>query len=100
MIQVRRTGDGDPLAFEVVVREGSETRHQVTIARETFARLAAGTQDPERLIEAAFRFLLDREPKEAILGRFDVTVIARYFPEFERELPKYLARQDGRQRTD
>ena len=28
---------------------------------------------------------------EAILGRFDVTVIARYFPEFERELPRYLA---------
>ena len=41
--------------------------------------------------EATFRFLLDREPKESILTRFDVTVIARYFPEFERELPRYLA---------
>ncbi len=39
-----------------------------------------------------FGFLLDREPKESILGRFDVTVIARYFPEFERELPNYLSR--------
>ena len=38
------------------------------------------------------RFLLDREPKESILGRFDVTVISRYFPEFERELPHYLER--------
>ena len=44
-----------------------------------------------RCIEAAFRFLLDREPKESILGRFDVMVIKRYFPEFERELPRYLA---------
>jgi hypothetical protein len=35
--------------------------------------------------------LLDREPKESILGRFDVTVISRYFPEFERELPRYLS---------
>jgi hypothetical protein len=42
-------------------------------------------------IEAAFRFLLDREPKESILGRFDVTVISRYFPEFERELRRYLS---------
>jgi hypothetical protein len=34
--------------------------------------------------------LLDREPKESILRRFDVTVISRYFPEFEQELPHYL----------
>jgi hypothetical protein len=41
-------------------------------------------------VRAAFAFLLDREPKEAILARFDVAVISRYFPEFERELPRYL----------
>ena len=37
-------------------------------------------------------FLLDREPKESILEHFDVTVISRYFREFERELPSYLSR--------
>jgi hypothetical protein len=36
--------------------------------------------------------LLAREPKECILQRFDVTVISSYFPEFERELPRYLKR--------
>ena len=93
MIQVRRTGDGDPLAFEVVVREGEgETRHQVTMSRESCERLTGGKHTPERLIEAAFRFLLDRERKESILARFDVTIISRYFPEFERELPRYLSR--------
>ena len=92
MIQVLRTADGDPLAFEVVVREGKgETRHEVTISRQVLERLASGKHTPEALMEAAFRFLLDREPKESILGRFDVTVISRYFPEFERELPRYLA---------
>jgi hypothetical protein len=50
-----------------------------------------GAHTPERCIEAAFRFLLDREPKESILRRFDVTVICRYFPEFEHELPSYLS---------
>ena len=45
----------------------------------------------EGWLDAAFRFLLDRERKESILGRFDVTVISRYFPEFERELPRYLS---------
>jgi len=81
MIEVRRTGEGDPLKFEVVVRVGQgESRHHVTMARETCDRLTAGKHTPERCLEAAFRFLLDREPKEAILSRFDVTVISRYFP--------------------
>jgi hypothetical protein len=91
VIEVRRSGEGDPLEFQVVVREGKgETRHDVTMARETCERLTAGKHTPERCLEAAFRFLLEREPKESILSRFDVTVISRYFPEFERELPRYL----------
>ena len=92
MIKVRRTGEGDPLEFEVVVREGKgEARHDVTMGQETCERLTAGKHTPERCLEAAFRFLLDREPKESILSRFDVSVISRYFPEFERELPRYLS---------
>jgi hypothetical protein len=92
MIEVKCTGEAEPLEFDVVVREGKgESRHRVTMARQTWQRLTSGKQAPERCVEAAFRFLLDREPKESILARFDVTVIARYFPEFERELPRYLA---------
>jgi hypothetical protein len=92
VIEVRRIGEGDPLRFEVVVREGQgESHHQVTMTQETYEQLTAGQHAPERCLEAAFRFLLDREPKEAILRRFDVNVISRYFPEFERELPRYLS---------
>jgi hypothetical protein len=91
MIEVTRAGGTDPLAFEVVVKEGrSESRHHVTMARATCDRWAGSERAPEACVEAAFRFLLDREPKESILARFDVSVIARYFPEFERELPRYL----------
>ena len=50
-----------------------------------------GTHTPERCIAAAFQFLLDREPQQSILLRFDITVISRYFPEFERDLPRYLS---------
>lgn len=92
MIKVERIGDSDPLEFQVIVRAGGgETRHHVTLKRDTCKRLAPGAHTPERCIEAAFRFLLDREPKESILRHFDVTVISRYFPEFERELPNYLS---------
>ena len=93
MIEVRRIAEDDPFHFEVVVREGGgETRHHVTMSRETCNRLTVGKHTPERCVQAAFHFLLDREPKESILGRFDVTVISRYFPEFDRELPRYLSR--------
>jgi hypothetical protein len=92
MIDIKRTNDGDPLEFAVIVREGaSETKHEVTIARADCQRLCAG-KETEQLIDAAFRFLLDREPKESILRRFDVKVISRYFPEFERDLPRYLGK--------
>ncbi|MFP4004534.1 MAG: hypothetical protein ACLFV8_12215 [Alphaproteobacteria bacterium] len=92
MIEVRQTGDADPLSFEVTVGEGNgQTRHQVTLSRADYERFASGPCTPERCIEAAFRFLLDREPKEAILPSFDVSVISRYFPEFEAELPRYIA---------
>ena len=92
MIEVRRTGENDSLVFDVVVREGKgETRHHVTMSRQMCERLTAGKQTPERCVEAAFRFLLDREPKESILRRFDVTAISRYFPEFEREIPRYFS---------
>ena len=95
MIQVRQTAEQDSLIFEVVVREvKGETRHQVTMSRDTCERLTSGKHTPERCLEAAFKFLLDREPKESILRRFDVTAIARYFPEFEQEIPRYLSQSD------
>ncbi len=68
MIHVRRTGEQASPVFEVVVREGKgETRHHVTMSREMSERLTAGKHTPERHVEAAFRFLLDRGPKESIL---------------------------------
>jgi hypothetical protein len=90
MIKVRQIGDGDPLEFEATVEEPSgASRHRVTVARAEAARLGGGAA-PERLVRAAFGFLLDHEPKESILARFEIKTIARYFPEFERELPNYL----------
>ena len=91
MIEVKQTAGGDPMRFEVAVTDGATTtRHEVMMSPADFERLALG-RTPAQTIEGAFRFLLYREPKESILGRFDVTVISRYFPEFERELPRYLS---------
>ncbi len=44
----------------------------------------------ERLVEASFAFLLEREPRESILGTFDLSAISRYFPEYEKRDPHEL----------
>ena len=41
-------------------------------------------QTPMDLVRRSFVFLLAREPKTSILRRFELLVIARYFPEYER----------------
>jgi hypothetical protein len=91
MIDVTLKDSGDPYAFEVRVAErGTETRHRVTMTDATYRKLVGEKASPERVVEAAFEYLLDREPKESILRSFDVNVISRYFPTFEREIAGYL----------
>ena len=81
----------DANRFRVRVVEGkSESAHEVTLDPKYTAKLAAKTVPPEELIRKSFEFLLEREPKESILSRFDLTVISRYFPEYEREIKKRL----------
>ncbi len=87
-IRVKRTGDD---AFRVEVVEGKErTRHQVRASAEEIRRYA-GDADAERVLEASFAFLLEREPKESILGRFGLSLIEHYFPEYGEEVRGRLA---------
>jgi hypothetical protein len=71
---------------------GSST-HDITVATEQATDLAAATDghDVERLVYETIAFLLERESKESILRSFDITVVSRYFPEFEAEIRSRLA---------
>ena len=90
-IEVQATDQGETYECQVTVSErGSETRHKVTVRETDYERLAGGKANPEELVTESFRFLLEREPKESILRSFDLTVIGRYFPEYEREITKRL----------
>jgi hypothetical protein len=92
-VRVERTHGGDPCEIAVIVQgPRRETRHAVIVCQADLEHLAGKGTSPERLVQAAFAFLLDREPNESILERFDVTVIGRYFDDFEREIGAYLAR--------
>ena len=69
-----------------VTEGGSATTHEVTVSPAVLARLAPGSPDPGDLVRRSFAFLLAREAKESILGRFDLPLIGRYFPEYERTI--------------
>ncbi len=87
-IQVERLKEGE---FRVTVREGgSQTTHHVTLRQPDYDKLAGGKVVPEELVRRSFEFLLEREPKESILARFDLTVIGRYFPDYQSEIRKRL----------
>jgi hypothetical protein len=81
----------DQFKFRVrVIEGGSESTHDVTVSPGQLAKLAAGKIQPEELVRRSFEFLLEREPKESILTRFDLSVISRYFQEYEREIKRRL----------
>jgi hypothetical protein len=86
-IEVRKVEEG---TFRVEVGDSRSTSvHEVSATDEDLRRYG-GEADPVRLIEASFEFLLEREPKESILSRFDLPVIERYFPEYAREIRRRL----------
>jgi hypothetical protein len=88
-IQVEQLGEGE---FRVRVIEGaSESTHRVTLRPGDYNRLAAGKIEPKELVRRSFEFLLENESKESILSRFDLSVIGRYFPQFEREIKRRLS---------
>jgi hypothetical protein len=86
-IKVQTTDEGDPYGFLVTVQEGgTQTQHRVTLRQADYERLSGGKSTPEGLVEESFRFLLEHEPKESILRSFDLTLIGRYFPAYDREI--------------
>lgn len=90
LIRVRGTTESEPRGFEVRVQdERGEMQYHVTMSETVFERLSGGNATPEACVHAAFLFLLDREPKEAILCRFDIAVIEHYFSEFFSEFHRY-----------
>ena len=94
-IEVRESGSEAQTVCEVVVSEGaSQTTHQVTVPQDLYERLTSGKMTKADCVKAAFRFLLERESKESILRRFDLPLISKYFPEFEKEFHNYTGHAD------
>ncbi|HJP65224.1 MAG TPA: hypothetical protein VKA30_02845 [Actinomycetota bacterium] len=87
-IQVEPTGEQDGrLTFVVTVGQaGDTTTHHVTLGRSDLDRWSSSDESPDGFVRRCFEFLLEREPKESILPRFDVTEIQSYFSSFEEDI--------------
>jgi len=86
-VDVRCDPAGDGWTCHVTVGgPGTPTVHEVAVSAADLGRLAPGAADPVDLVTRSFEFLLAREPKTSILARFELPVIGRYFPEYERAI--------------
>ena len=86
MIKVQKKNYGKFLA---IIKEGdTSSRHEVFLDDEYYQYLTYGKITKEELIERSFEFLLEREPKESILSKFNLKIIKNYFPVFEEKLRK------------
>jgi hypothetical protein len=92
MIEIEDKGQEDGHSvFNVTVSDSAgKTHHRVTLSDETYQRLSGGRATPIQCIDAAFRFLLERETKSDILPSFDLNVIQLSFSNFDKEFENYL----------
>ena len=89
-ISVSCQGDTDGgWTCQVTLGEGGldVSTHIVRVHAADLSRLNPGATEPDELVRASFAFLLEREPPGSILHSFDLTEIARYFPEYDSEFP-------------
>ena len=81
-VDCRPSSDGWTCAV-AVADAGKASRHTVRVGAGDMARLDPSATDPTDLVRRSFEFLLGHEPPESILASFDLTVISRYFPDYE-----------------
>ncbi|MCP4896645.1 MAG: hypothetical protein GY906_06670 [bacterium] len=81
----------DQTTFRVTVEGRTTTTHTVTLSSSYYEKLTGKQVAPEVLIEKSFEFLLERESNTSILRSFELPVIGRYFPEYEKTIGTALA---------
>ena len=70
--------------YRITVNKTKTTVHEVGVSSDYYKKLTGGSVPVEVLIEKSFLFLLERESNTSILGKFDLPLIGRSFPEYER----------------
>jgi hypothetical protein len=79
-VEVETMGDND---FLVKVSAANSTEHRVTLTDTYWEQIWNRRLPKKDVIARSFAFLLEREPNTSILRTFDLSVIQRYFGEYE-----------------
>ena len=77
--------------YEVTVKSKTVTTHIVTLSDGVHKKLTKEKVTKEELLDFSFKFLLDREPNTSIMSSFELTVISRYFSEYENSVEKWCS---------
>ncbi len=67
--------------------------YYVELSKDYWQKLTGSKISPEELIKKSFQFLLQKEPKEAILKEFNLKIISSYFPEYKEFINREVNKQ-------
>ncbi|MAF99394.1 MAG: hypothetical protein CMH61_02170 [Nanoarchaeota archaeon] len=74
-------------AYEVIVQE---QKFMVILDEGTYQELTKEKYSVNELIRGTFRFLVDREPLEQVMRKFNVRMVSSFFPEFPDKIEEYM----------
>ena len=90
-IRVYPLTDDDVPTYKVKVETSDGlTVHTVTLEEYYFDRIADGLLTPEAFIIESFHFMLEKESNTCILPDFEISDIARYYPNFEEDIQERI----------
>ena len=82
-VEVACTPDGNGYRCAVDISDLTGSSHHVVRVSATDVERWSRGRPVEDLVADSVGFLLGREPKESILREFDLSVIKRYFPDYD-----------------
>ena len=77
--------------YEISVNSKTVTTHILSLSDEVHKNLTNDKVTKEELLDFSFKFLLDRESNTSILSSFELTVISRYFSDYEKSVKKWCS---------
>lgn len=81
----------EPWVFAVGLREADENLgdYLVMMNEDEYMTYGQGA-DPQEVVRATFRFLLEREDPEMIMDRFHLREVLQHYPEYSEQVENYF----------
>jgi len=76
--------------FSIKISNNTTTTHNIILDDDDYFKYSLENVSREKLVEASFKFLLDREPNTSILENFNLKIINNYFPEYNKKIGGYF----------